>query len=87
MEDIDRIFNSEAFNNIEEERKNALKQLYLKLKGKSVEDALPIIMTFKMPKGRNITVQERNAMFKVVLEGLNEKDRRNMENVLKIIGF
>lgn len=87
MEDIDRIFGSEAFKGIEEPRKKALKQLYLSLKGKSVEQALPIIMTFKMPAGRNITPQERNAMFKVVLEGLEEKERNNMEKVLKLLGF
>lgn len=87
MEDIDNIFNSEAFENIEPERKKALRQLYFSLKGKSMEKALPIIMTFKMPKGKNISQQERNAMINTVLMGLNENDRKNMESVLKIIGF
>lgn len=86
---IDDIFSDSAFDGLNDEQKEAFKKLYVRLQGKTMEEAMMVLMEFNrsMPKGKPISNAERNAMLSVVLESLDEKDRVQMKKVLKMLGI
>ncbi len=83
----DELFSNKAFDCLEPERKKAFAQLYNDLKGKTPEQSVMIIMRFMqtMPKGHKITPAERDAMLAAVTADMSEKEKRNVEMIMKMI--
>lgn len=83
----EELFKDKAFDCLEPERKKAFAQLYTALQGKTPEQAVAIIMSFMqtMPKGHKITPAERQAMLAVVTADMSEKEKRNVEMIMKMI--
>lgn len=83
----EELFKDRAFDCLGEEQKRAFSRLYENIRGKTPQQALPVIMSFMqtMPKGRKLTEAEKSAMFKAVTADMTEQERRNAEALLKMI--
>lgn len=83
----EELFKNKAFDCLGEEQKRAFSRLYENIRGKTPQQALPVIMSFMqtMPKGRRLTEDEKNAIFAAVTADMTEQERRNAEALLKMI--
>lgn len=85
--EADELFKNKAFDCLEPERKAALASLYLSLKGKTPDRAVPIILSFmrSAPKGHNITPAERDAMFAAITADMDENGKRSAAIIMKML--
>lgn len=85
--DIDAVLNKPAFHNIAPEQKSAFKELALKLDGKTVAEAMPIMLSFmaSAPKTGPLSPEEQAAMTEAVVECLNEADRARFKSMLSFV--
>ena len=85
--DSEALFNDKAFDCLEPKRKQAFKALYEAIKGKTPEQALPVILAFtqKMPKGHRLTPAERDAMLQAVTADMSPRERANAEKIIKML--
>jgi hypothetical protein len=83
----DELFTNPAFDCLDYGRKKAFASLYESLKGKTPEQAVPIILGFMqtMPKGNPVTPQQRQAMLEVITGDMSEKEKKNVERILQMI--
>ena len=89
MNNVDRIFENEAFNCLDENLKSSLKSLYINIKGKSTDMAIPYVIGFikTMPKDVKLTAEQKNAIFAVMTADMSDRERRNVLNMLAMFGF
>jgi hypothetical protein len=83
----EEFFTNPAFDCLEPERKKAFAELYTRLQGKSPEEAAAVIVKFMqtMPRGHKITTAERNAMLAVVTADMSDKEKKNVEMIMKLV--
>lgn len=81
------LFKNKAFDCLEPERKKVFAQLYTELQGKTAEQSVAIIMRFMqtMPSGHKITTAERDAMLTAVTANMTEKEKKNVEMIMKML--
>lgn len=86
--DFDEILKKDAFKNIEKERIDAFRKISKQLEGKSTAEAMKILMDFckTMPKGKNITREEKMLMINAVTESLPPAEKIKFEMALKMMG-
>ncbi len=63
----------ELLEGLEPQQADALKALYNRINGKKPNEILPIIMAFKMPKGRPISEEKKNKLIALAMEQLNSQ--------------
>ena len=75
--DIDALLAKPGFSQMPPEQISAFKGLIAKLDGKTLMEAMPIMIKFMAdaPKGRELSAEEQDAMTAAVLESLNESER------------
>ena len=89
MMNFDEMLSKPVFNNLEPEKKEAFKQLLVKLDGKSSIESVGIIMEFSknMPKGKPLSKEEQSVMISAALETMDERERKKFLPILKMMGF
>lgn len=89
MNNVDEIFNNQAFDCLDSEMKHSLKTLYINLQGKTNEQAIPYVIAFmkSMPKNIKLTGEQKNAMIAVLTASMSDAQRRNVIMMLKMFGF
>ncbi len=87
--DFDKLTQKEEFKTIEPEKLAAIKEISEKSKGKSMQEIIKIISSYKelFSSGNKITDEERNLMISVMLENMNEEERKNFAKILKLGGI
>lgn len=87
-DNIDDILKDKAFDCISEEGKRELKHLYINMQGKTVEEALPYIMAYSGKlKSSNCSKAEKQAIIKIFMCRLSEKEKKQMNKFLKMMGL
>lgn len=85
---IDDILQDKAFDCLDDNSKIELKELCIKMQGKSVEDALPFLMSYSGKlKNSKFTKSEKQAIIKILLSQLNDDERKQIMKFLKIMGM
>lgn len=89
MNDVNKIFENEAFDCLDENMKNSVKSLYISLKGKTTQEALPYVISFlkQMPKDIKLTREQKNAIFAVLTSSMSEGERKSLLMMLNMFGF
>ena len=84
---IDHILENDAFKNIEPERIDAVKNIVMEAKGKSVGEVMLIFAKYakSLNNGHKISEEEKEAMTSAILEGLSEKEKEQFKGVLKVL--
>lgn len=87
--EFDKLIEQDEFKNIGPEKLAAIKEISEKMKGKSVSEIIKIISSYKelFNSGTQITDQERNLMLSVMLENMNEEERKSFTKILKLGGI
>lgn len=83
------IFDDKAFDCLDYNTKKAFINLNESMKNKSYNEKLAMIIAFvqSLPKGITLTNDEKKAMINVVMENMNESEKRQMSMLLKMIGL
>ena len=86
---FDEILKNEAFKNIEPEKIEAIKNMSEEIKGKSTIEALKIFSKYNdiLKQGKSISNEERDLMIRVILENMDEAERKKAESMMKLIKF
>ena len=85
---IDDILKDKAFDCMEKKKKKELKELCIKMQGKTVEEALPFLMSYSgRLKDSKCTKDEKQAIIKILLSQLSENERKQIMKFLKIMGM
>ena len=86
MIDAETLFKNDAYKNISDEQKDLLKELLIKIEGKSGFEALPLLVEYskKAPKGVEYTKEEETAMLNAFLEALPESEQGTFGNLIKM---
>lgn len=85
---IDNILKDKAFDCLDDNSKIELKELCIKMQGKSVEEALPFLMSYSGKlKNSKFTKSEKQAIIKILLSQLNDEERKQIMKFLKIMGM
>jgi len=84
--DIDAILSKPVFSKMPPEQISAFKELILKLDGKTMIQAMPIMINFMkdVPKGPVLSAEEQEAMTEAVLESLNESEREKFKMMMAL---
>lgn len=67
------LIEKELMQDLEPQQAEAIKALYNRINGKKTNEILPIVMAFKMPKGKPISEEKRNKLIALVMEQINGK--------------
>jgi superfamily II DNA helicase RecQ len=87
MTDYAQILNKPAFQVLEPEQKEAFRQFMQNIEGKSTMEVMGAVMEFSktMPKGRELSKEEQNALTQALYEGLNKADQQKFSAILKMM--
>ncbi len=83
--DIDKILQKEAFKGVDSQRVSALKELMVRINGKSQAESVMLIMAFlnSSPHGKAITKAERKIMVEAIMEDLTPAERESFGRILQ----
>lgn len=84
---LDTLFKEKAFKNIDQKTISSLKNLSEKIKGKDFNETLDLIVEFSenMPKGINVSEEEKIIMIDTILKSLNEEERNKFKSILEML--
>ncbi len=84
--DIDKLFNENAFKNVDKNLLNSFKKLSQDIKGKNFDETLDLVIKFSesMPKEKSISEDDRNAMIMAIINSLNQDERCQFKNMLEM---
>jgi|GEM_PF-4336718 len=87
MIDAEDLLRKDAYKNFSEEQKELLRDLLVKVEGKSGFEALTLLMEYskKVPKDVKYTKEEEKAMLNAFVEILPEGERGSIENMVKMV--
>ena len=85
---IDDNLKDKAFDCMDDKSKKELKELCIKMQGKTVEESLPCLMPYSgRLKDSKCTKDEKQAIIKILLLQLSENERKQIMKFLKIMGM
>ena len=87
MNDETKIFSDKAFDCLDQKNKEALSELYTLLKDKSAKDALPILLTFKLPENKKLTAPEKKAMIDAMIQNSPPENKNTLEKILEMLNI
>lgn len=87
--ELDKLFKKDAFKNIDKGFMSSLEKLSKDIKGKDFNETLDLIIKFSenMPKNKNISEEEKEAMINAILESLSADERNRFKTVLEMLGW
>ena len=80
---FDEVLKKSAFDNLEPERKAFFKKLAEDIQGKNTMEVMSIIMMHmkNMPKGRELTKDEQEAMIEAALTSLPDDEQAKLKKI------
>lgn len=87
--DFEEIMNNPAFKGFSEERKKLILEFSKEVKGKDSKEIMPLLGGFleKFNKaGKPLTKKEKTLMLAVLINEMDEKEKKNMEQIIKLMG-
>lgn len=83
------IFENKAFDCLDHNIKKAFLSLNENMKNKSSDEKIAMIIAFvqSLPKGITFTKDERQSMINALMENMNEREKQQMNILLKMIGI
>lgn len=83
------ILNDKAFDCLDYNTKKAFISLNENMKNKSYDEKLSMIIAFvqSLPKGMTLTADEKKEMINVVMENMNEREKRQLKMLLGMMGI
>ena len=87
MADISEILKKPAFSNLEPELAELLVDMIQRLEGKSMIESIAIVSGFqkKLPKGREFSKEEQDAMLDAVIESMPPQDQEKFSQIAKLM--
>lgn len=87
MINFDEFFNQDAFKSIEKERLDYFKEFASKIQGKNINEVFLDIINFfnSVPKGKDLSNVERQAMIECILQSLSKDEQEKFINILEMI--
>jgi hypothetical protein len=84
---IDVILSDKAFDCFDAEKKALIKQMYNEMQGKSVEGIMLVFTKYygRVFSGKKISVEERDAMLRVLMADMSEADKNKLYSVLRML--
>lgn len=84
---FEKIFEKDAFKFIEKEKIELFKSFAKKIQGKNIDDMFLDIINFynNLPKGKELTDYERQAIIESILHSLEPNERKKFLNVIEMI--
>lgn len=85
--DYNKLFEQDAFKNIDKRVLENFKVLANNMKGKSINESILHIMNFynSIPKNIKITKDESDTLMQAIVLNLDEKERKNFLDMLELI--
>ncbi len=85
----DAILNDKAFDCMDKGTKEAFKNLYIGMQGKSQQESIPIIMAFlkTMPKNVSFTPEQKRAMLGVLFANSSEAEKNRLMSLIQLMGM
>jgi hypothetical protein len=85
--EIDALLNKPVFSKLSPEQRTTFRELVIKLNGKTLVEAMPIMMQFMKdaPKGLPLSAEEQEAMTEVVLDSLDESERTKFKMMMAFV--
>ena len=85
--DVDAITNKPIFSKLTPEQASAFHELLIKINGKTLMQAMPIMMQFmaNVPKGPELSAREQEAMTEAVLDSLDEPEREKFKMMMSYV--
>ena len=86
---FNEVLKNEAFANLAPEKLDAIRDMHAEIQGKSTIEALQIFSKYNtiLKQGEPISNEQRDLMLNVILDSLDEKERKKVESVMKLIKF
>lgn len=83
---LERLFENEAFNRLDEEKKNALRNFAKNNSGKKANEMLAEIMKLNavLNGGKPLTDEEKNIMTDVLLNMMSNEERKKLISILSL---
>ncbi len=83
------ILNNKAFDCLNAEVKQAFVSFSEGIKNKPSDERLPMIIAFvqSLPKGITLTNDEKRAMIDAVTENMNEREKKQINMLFKMLGM
>lgn len=80
------ILQKDVFKNVSPEVLESVKDLMVKLEGKSITEYMTSIIKFtqSMPKGKPLSKQEQEAMKTVIMEGLEGEEKAKFQKLISM---
>ncbi len=87
--ELDKLFQKEAFKNMDRDFMLSLQNLSKDIKGKNFNETLDLIIKFSenMPKNKAISEPEKEAMITAVLESLSDDERNRFKSMLEMLSL
>ncbi len=87
--DLNKLLSNEVFNGVSEEKINTIKDLFLEIPGKGLEDVMLLVMECnnKLNKDNPINEDQKIAIMNFLLNSLTKEQKDQVELILKIIGI
>lgn len=85
--DIDKLFDKGVFKDMDPERQVFFRKLAASIQGKSTMESLSIVMQGmkSMPKGRELTKSEQEAMITAVMESLPADEQAKLKKIFFVL--
>lgn len=84
--ELDKLFEKDAFKNMDKSFLSSLKKLSEDIKGKDFDESLAAIIKFgnNMPKGKKFSESEKTAVINALLESLSGEEMTRFKTVLNM---
>ncbi len=85
--DIDEIFKKDAFKLFDEDKKQAVKEVIEKTKGKKPLEAMPIFMEYmnRVKQTRPLSKEEKQAMIIAILETMPPEEQKKFKAIVNLM--
>lgn len=89
MRSIDELLQDKAFDCLDTEVKKLLKGLYINIRGKTAQQAMPYVIMFakSLPRGISLTKEQKNAILEAVTLDMTESEKKNLSYILNMFNF
>lgn len=84
---FDDVIKNEAFKSLDPEKLAAIKDIAIKIQGKSIPEAMAVLNSYQavLNSGEPIPKEERELMIAVILSSLDDEPREKFASALKMV--
>ena len=84
---FDEVLKNEAFKSLEPEKLSALKDIAIKIQGKSIPEAMAVLNSYQsvLNSGQSIPKEERELMIAAILSSVDDESREKFASAMKMV--